>query len=85
MLLPVVTGAVAGGEFLQEVRIQVIRRARGEPAQARQPVAFQMDLAVASLAIIGFEDHQEMVSHRFVGKFCEAAQAPGSSHVISLL
>jgi hypothetical protein len=71
----ITANGVIGGEDLQEVRVQLVRADRAEPAQARQGVAFLMDQAVVPPMVVGFEDQKEMIRDLLIIKLRETARA----------
>jgi hypothetical protein len=77
MLAAIAPHGVSGSEDRQEVLVQVIAGYRGEPAQARQPVQFLMNRAVAASAVCRLEGQLEVVNERLIVEFGEPARTLG--------
>jgi hypothetical protein len=86
MFLPVPANDIGRGEYGKEMRVRVLRRGGGEPAQARKvPFPFQVHQPVDSLVALWREYLKEMVSNRLVVGFVfdGAAHALASCHFVA--
>jgi hypothetical protein len=81
----VAANGVIGDEDLQEVRIQLVRADRVEPAKARQGISFLMGQAVVAPMVVGHEDQVEMVRDLLIIKLRETTRAPSSGHICTFL
>jgi hypothetical protein len=64
---------IVGCEDLQEVRVELVRADRGEPAQARQAIVFLMDQAVIPALVARLKYLLQMIDDLFVREFREPA------------
>jgi hypothetical protein len=81
----VAANGVIGDEFLQEVRIQLVRADRVEPAKACQGISFLMDQPVVAPMAVGLEDQMEMVRDLLIIKLRETTRASHGGHVSTFL
>jgi hypothetical protein len=65
--------------------VHFLGRDGGEPAQARQAVAFHVDQAVSAPRVLGREDLVQVVGDRLVIEFLEATGAVHSHRIVTFV